>query len=288
MPARLLLPVAAAAVLAAALAACAASASQPLAPASASAPSPQATAPRPVPSGQPTAIPIWTSPDWVSGAPGNCRHADPCVFTGETYRTAGRTAFLPGLTMFIPATWYSGEHYAGEFSLNNPSFHDSDVLFWRDIVPVASDGSVIAAPSTVAGILHWLQSDRRLVVTEPQQVTIGHGLAATTVVVTVAKGTANMDPGCLALPNKATCFPILTDPARWDGAWWIASAHSERLFLAMIGPASAQHLFVVAVVGSTFDRGPETAPTPDAERERLEAAVQPILDSLDVSNVTFN
>ena len=144
-------------------------------------------------------------------------------------------------------------------------------------------------PSTVAGITAWLRADSQLVVTGPIEAVIGKGLDSTTFVVEVADGAVNKDPECAAMPAKPTCFPILTDPAHWgEGAWWVASTHSTRYYLATIGPDTNRHLLVVAVVGSTMDPGPHVEAAPAAERLRFEEAVAPILDSLDVSGVTFN
>ena len=109
-------------------------------------------------------------------------------------------------------------------------------------------------------------------------VTFGKGLDATTIVVDVPDATVNKDHVCDFSP-KAACFHILTDPAHWDGAWKVASIESSRYYLADIGPVSNRHLLVVALVAQA---------NPAAERLRLEKAVAPILDSLDVSRVTFN
>lgn len=81
-------------------------------------------------------------------------------------------------------------------------------------------------------------------------------------------------------------FGILTDPMFWESSWLTASFHATRLYLASIGPSSSPHLLLVAVVGSTLP--PSTQTDPFVELERIEAAVQPIVDSLDVSQVTFN
>jgi hypothetical protein len=230
---------------------------------------------------EPTPIPIWTGPaDRVPGAPGQCSPSGPCQFTAGTYQTYGRWAFLPGLTMYIPDGWKSTEQDAGEFNLINPDFPDGNGLFfWRDVIPVEPDGThIMTVPSTVAGITSWLTANHRLRVSDPMEVVIGKGLATTTFVVDVAGGTVNKDHACDFAP-KAACFPILTDPAHWDGAWTVASTESSRYYLATIGPVSNRHLLVVALVARA---------DPAAERLRFEKAVAPILDSLDVSRVTFN
>ena len=230
---------------------------------------------------EPTPIPIWTGPqDRVPGAPGQCDSQTPCQFTAGTYQTYGRWAFLPGLTMDIPDGWKSMEQDAGEFSLFNPDFPEGNGLFfWRDMIPVEPDGThITTVPSTVAGITSWLTANHRLRVSDPMKVVIGKGLATTTMVVDVPEGTVNKDHPCDFAP-KAACFNILTDPAHWDGAWTVASTESSRYYLAAIGPDSDRHLLVVALVAQA---------DPASERLRFEKAVAPILDSLDVSRVTFN
>ena len=217
----------------------------------------------------------------MPGAPSQCdTPGQPCQFTAGTYQTYGRWAFLPGLTMSIPDGWTSTEQDAGEFNLQNPDFPEgSGLFFWRDVIPVAPDGThITTVPSTVAGITDWLRADTQLVVSHPRERVIGKGLHTTTFVVEVAHGAVNKAPECAAV--KATCFPILTDPERWgDGAWTVASTESSRYYLATIGPSSNRHLLVVALVAQA---------DPAAERLRFEKAVAPILDSLDVSRVTFN
>jgi hypothetical protein len=238
-----------------------------------------------------TPIPIWTGPEYrVQGAPGQCGGpSGPCQFAAGTYQTYGRWAFLPGLTMSVPDGWKSTEQDAGEFNLVNPDFPDSGLFFWRDMIPVQPDGTrLTTVPSTVAGISDWLKANAQLVVSDQKEAVIGEGLETTTFVVEVADGAVNKDPGCAAKPAKPTCFPILTDPAHWEGAWWVASTHSTRYYLATVGPDTNRHLLVVAVVGSTMDPGPHVEADPAAERLRFEKAVAPILDSLDVSRVTFN
>lgn len=239
-----------------------------------------------------TPIPIWTGTEYrVSGAPGNCGDPGrPCEFTAAAYQTSGRWAFLPGLATYIPDGWKSTEQDAGEFNLLNPDFPDSGVYFWRDMIPVRPDGTLITdVPSTVAGITDWFTANKQLAVTVPVEVIIGKGLHTTTFVVDVADGVANMDPGCDEKPTKPACFPILTDPAHWQGgAWWVASTHRTRYYLATIGQETDRHLLLVVVVGSIMEPGPHVEANPAAELMRLEKAAAPILDNLDVSHVTFN
>ena len=229
-----------------------------------------------------TPIPIGTGPsEQTPGAPGQCSSGRPCQFKAGTYQTYGRSAFLPGLTMFIPDGWTSTAQDAGEFNLINPDFAEgSGLFFWRDLIPVEPDGTYIpTVPSTVAGISTWLRANHRLRISDPMEVVIGKGLTTTTMVVDVPDATVNKDHECADIAPKAACFPLLRDPAHWDGAWTVVSGESSRYYLADIGPASDRHLLVVALVAQA---------DPDGERLRFEKAVAPILDSLDASHVRFN
>lgn len=242
-------------------------------------------------SAQATPIPIVTHPNECSdGAPCWCSGDEPCQFEGETYATFGRWAFLPGLTMTIPAGWYSTAQEAAEFNVLHPDQGDSGLLFWRDMIPVALDGSPITSvPSTPQGLTDWFTTNPNLIVSEPESVTIGHGIEATTFTFTTAPDAPNQDPTCPDYPPGANvCFGIFTMGSGFvtDVMGDATSFLATRLYLASIGPSSSPHLLVVAVVGSTLP--PSTQTDPFVELERFEAAVQPILDSLDVSDVTFN
>jgi hypothetical protein len=239
-----------------------------------------------------TPIPIGTDLELEcsTGAPCHCAPDSPCQFAEGTYATFGRWAFLPGLTMAIPGGWTSTEQDAGEFNLLHTSY-PGGLYFWRDMVPVDPEGHLIAGiPSTPEALTDWMTSNPDLIVTEPAAVTIGHGVQATTFTFVTAPGARNMDPeNCPPFPPgaAATCFAVFTDPAHWGtGSWWVASAHATRLYLASIGPAANPHLLVVAVQGTV--EPPSTETDHFVELERIEAGVQPILDSLDVSRVTFN
>jgi hypothetical protein len=236
-----------------------------------------------------TPIPIGTDLNECSaGSPCHCTPDKPCQFGGGTYATSGQWAFLPGLTVTIPSGWHSTEQDAGEFNVLNTRYGNSGLFFWRDMIPTDPDGNQLAAvPSTPQGLADWFKANPNLTVTDPESVTIGRGIEATTFTFTTAPGARNTDPGCPDYPpGAAVCFGVFTDPVRWDGSWYTASAHATRLYLASIGPDTSPHLLVVAVLGTI--EAPSTETDPVAELERIEAAVQPILDSLDVSKVTFN
>jgi hypothetical protein len=191
--------------------------------------------------------------------------------------------------MAIPGGWYSTEQDAGEFNVLHTRHGQGGLFFWRDMIPVDPEGNQLDVPSTPEALTGWFTTNPNLIVTNPELVTIGHGIETTTFTFVAAPGAPNTDPeGCPNYPpGAAVCFGIFTDPEHWgDGSWYIASAQATRLYVVSIGPDASPHLFVVAVVGSIEDPSIETDPF--VELERIEAAVQPILDSLDVSKVTFN
>jgi len=238
-----------------------------------------------------TPIPIGTDvdSDCSTGAPCACTHESPCEFAGGTYSTFGRWAFLPGLTMAIPGGWTSTEQDAGEFNLLHPNYGQGGLFFWRDMTPVDLDGTLLLdVPATPQGLTNWFTTNPNLTVSAPEAVTIGRGIEATTFTFATAPGPPNPNPGdCPDYPpGFAVCFPLMTDPAHWEGSWDIASAHATRLYLASIGPAASPHLLLVAVLGTI--EAPSTETDRFVELERIEAGVQPILDSIDVSTVTFN
>lgn len=112
-------------------------------------------------SAQATPIPIGTDPDECdAGPPCDCSGDAPCQFEGGTYATFGRWAFLPGLTMGIPAGWYSTAQEAGEFVLEHPDYGDNALFFWRDMIPVDLDGSHVAdVLSTPRGLTDWFTAN---------------------------------------------------------------------------------------------------------------------------------
>jgi hypothetical protein len=192
--------------------------------------------------------------------------------------------------MAIPGGWSSNEQDAGEFNLLHPRYGAGGLFFWRDMIPVDIEGNrLIDVPSTPQALTEWFTANPNLTVTDPESVTIGHGIEATTFSFTTAPGAVNpnQDPECPDYPpGAAVCFELITDPVHWGGNWATASAHATRLYLAAIGPDSSPHLLLVAVLGTV--EAPSIETDPFVELERIEAAVQPLLDSLDVSEVTFN
>ena len=209
------------------------------------------------------------------------------------YYTEGRYAFLPGLTFTLPTGWSSLGNEAGELELYpDAGGGGSEILIWRDLVPWIDGRAVVDAATDPRSWVERLASDPRLVVSSPKQVVLGQwldarsstgtqtDLGALAVTVGISKRAANEMQDC---PGTA-CIQIFTDATHWEEPFDIGRDQMDgsgcpctvaiRLYLASIGDPSNPHLFVVAL--QTY--GPND--TREASLAELEAAAQPVLDSL--------
>ncbi len=215
----------------------------------------------------------------------------------NTYYTAGTWAFLPGLTFTLPVGWSSLSNEAGELDLNPTADGTNDIMIWRDVVPWVGDRAAIELPSDPEAWVERLRSDPRLVVSEPKRVVIGSRIDATVtnggrndlnaiaVTVEIAPDAANEESDC----PGAACVAILIDPQHWAEPFGIARDQMDvagcpctatfTFYFASIGYASHPHLLVVTL--SAFGPNAES----EADMARLQAAAQPILDSLIVPPV---
>jgi hypothetical protein len=138
--------------------------------------------------------------------------------------------------------WSIHEDSTGEFALTLDAAQDNSVLFWEDVYPIEQNKRVPGVPMTVKGLLGWLQKTPRLDVSAPRPGTIGSGVPATVVDVTVAKGAKNEDPGC---PSPA-CILWLNYP-QWDASWGIAEPQVQRFYLSDVSYGGRKHLFIAVV-----------------------------------------
>jgi hypothetical protein len=158
------------------------------------------------------------------------------------------------------------------------------LLFWRDIVAVDPTGQAAAGVgATPQELADFLADHPDLIVSQRGTATIGNAIPAITLVMRVNPAGPSDDP--TDCPGDHCAFP-LTNPAFWDGPLGITvnssedanqacpCSHALRLYLASIGSASDPHMFVVAVM--------VYAPDPDADLARFQAAVQPIIDSVQI------
>ena len=207
-----------------------------------------------------------------------------------TYYTAGEWAFLPGLTFTLPAGWSSLSNDAADLELHRTGDDHNEIVFWRDVVPWLDGRAAIDAASDPEAWVARLAADPCLDVSEPERVTLGSwtdllidqpaDLQAIAVSVGIAGEPAYEMAGC---PDSGR-VEILADPIHWGGAFTIGGdemnepgcpcSSVQRLYFASIGYVSHPHLLVVVLqsFGPNGDRA--------AEMASLQAAAQPILDSL--------
>lgn len=213
-------------------------------------------------------------------------------FAPGTYVTDGRWAFLRGLQVTLLAGWSSSEQDAGEFNLHRVTDPNANrvLLFWRDVEAVDQNGKV--APNvgkTPADLTAFLSRDPSVIATAPENVTIGDGIRAISIVITVSPKAVLPSPNdCPGL----TCAGPLRDFKHWDGVFGITinsnedptlgcpCSHAARLSFATIGGASDPHTFVVAVL--------VYGPDPKAALAAFQTQVQPIIDSLRIPAVVDN
>jgi len=110
------------------------------------------------------------------------------------------------------------------------------------VYPIEHDQRVAGVPMTVKGLLGWLQKTPQLDVSAPRHGTIGRGLPATVVDVSIAKDAKNEDPDCPA----STCILWLDFP-QWDGNWGIAEPQIQRFYLSDVSYGGRKHLFIAVV-----------------------------------------
>jgi hypothetical protein len=238
--------------------------------------SPRSTKPSPS-----EASPAGPIPLLVGCSPGFSRCED---LPAGTYVTSGTYAFMPGLMVTVPAGWSSAEQDAGEFNLHavDDTNLNNVLMFWRDVVAAGPTGDPVAGiGATPQDLADFLASDPSLIVSDRRIATVGVGIRAITLVISVNPTGPMDDPeDC---PGDRCAFPLI-DASHWDGAFAITvnsfedpelacpCSHAVRLYLASIGSASDPHTFVVAVA--------VYSPDTDAELTRFEADVQPIIDSV--------
>ena len=71
-------------------------------------------------------------------------------------------------------------------------------MFVRDPVPARSDARPLTnVPNTPDGLAGWFARNTDFVVSKPERVMIGHGLAAMTFTISVSPAGQNDDPDCL-------------------------------------------------------------------------------------------
>lgn len=201
--------------------------------------------------------PLGTSPPWQSRCELGCQGP----MAAGTFTSVG---FLPGLQIeFTDDSWFNSGDYADEieFDAGQNTFR-----FWKQPGASSEAGDLLNdVPRTVNGLTDWFVSNPDMVVSDPEQVTIGDGIDATTFTFAVSNTNVNVDPGC---PVRS-CLNVL----------WINQGHvfgigygsAERVYLFTVGTGTDARTMVVSL-----DSANEHA------LELLTGEIQPILASLRV------
>ena len=208
-----------------------------------------------------------------------------------TYYTAGEWAFLPGLTFTLPAGWSSLSNDAADLELHRTGDDHNEIVVWRDVVPWLDGRAAVDVASDPEAWVARLAGNPCLDVSEPEQLVLGSwidlltdqqaDLQAISVSVGIAAEPAYEMAGC----SGDGRVEILSDPMHWGGRAFTIGGDEmnepgcpcssvQRLYFASIGYVSHPHLLVV-VLQSYGPNGDL-----DAEMAGLQAAAQPILDSL--------
>lgn len=181
------------------------------------------------------ARPIPTAPPWQSQCELGCQGpVAPGTFTSAD--------FLPGLTLtFTDETWFNTADHPDELEFDR-TLNSNVLRFWHTAEASSETGEPLQdVPRTPSGMTDWFVGNGDMVVSPPEAVTIGDGIAATTFTLRISETNVNVDPGC---PVRS-CLNVL----------WINEGHvfaigygeAVRLFLFSIGTGSEAHTIVISL-----------------------------------------
>lgn len=174
-----------------------------------------------------------TPPPWQSRCEPGCQGP---IGSG-TFTSAG---FIPGLRMtFADDSWFNTADYPDEIEFDTS---DSALRFWQNPGAASETGDLLDdIPRTVDGLTDWFISNPDMVVSDPEEITIGDGIVAKTFTFDVSDTNVNDDPGC----PVSSCLNVL----------WINEGHvfgigyhsGERLYLFKIGKGTDARTVVVSL-----------------------------------------
>ena len=206
-----------------------------------------------------------------------CHEGAHCEITAGEYVTPTPEGFWPGLALTIGSGWFSSEEDVGELALHPSSQPNDAILFWSDVVAIASStgGNGIAGIKAVEGVgttpdelLGYFTGNRDYkVLAGPDPLTTAGGLTGTTITMTTSS-TANFgDRDC---PDNPRCSAFVRDPVHWGSEFFaIGGDEVVRMFLTSFAAAGASHTLIIAL------------DAPNAtELERFAGDAQPIIDSV--------
>ena len=185
---------------------------------------------------------------------------EPGAVPKGTYKTV--YFFAGQMKLTFEDGWTIDEDSTGELSAAEAKHPDLRVIFWEDIFPTRfKEGTrqLAGVPVTADGVVGWLRNNRNLVVTAPRQGSIGSGLPASVVDVSVSRKAKNDDPECPAKP----CANFLGYP-QWGEPYGIAGRGVTRFWFSDVKYGGNSHLFVAAVEG--VDKAQLDAGLPGGEK----------------------
>jgi len=199
-----------------------------------------------------------------------CGDIEDCRLRAGTYVTSGTYPFMRGLKFTVPDGWISPYHALGELALQPPGFDDYGLFLSRDAVAVPGHRKLVVDPTADASELAaWIARHPDLTVSTPEEVLIGDGIQATTLVVSVGPDAESDDPQC---PTRA-CVDFIQSWGQ-EHALGMADGQFVRLYLADIRSASSPHMLMVNLY----------APG-EAQLDSLTELARPVLESLVVPDV---
>ena len=171
---------------------------------------------------------------------------------------------MPGLeTTFADDAWFNTADHADEIEFDSA---DSALRFWQTARASSEQGDPLPdVPPTPEGLTAWFAANPDMVVSEPEAVTLGDGIAATALTMRISDTDVNVDPGCPS--GVRSCLNVL-----WidDGhVFAIGCGAAVRLHLLTVGTGSDARTIVISL----------DAPD-DSQLAATTARVAPILKGL--------
>jgi hypothetical protein len=214
----------------------------------------------------------------------------------DTYETWGWAAFMPGLTLTLPAGWSTFEQDAGEFELHQAADVNavSQIYFWSDVVAWVHGAPRPELGTTTDALATYLLSDSRLTVAEgPARTFNVRGQDSLSVTGTVqarsfsviVSNSAVTDPEVAFDCPAEACIGLLTDSVHWAGAKPFEllrnmpvddpdclCSQAMRLYVATVGSDLDPHMLAIALSTSGADAVQALS--------EWEAQVEPIIASV--------
>ena len=200
----------------------------------------------------------------------HCSETTPCSLAAGTWTTGGAYAFIPGMSITVPAGWSSREANAGELKLVPTEQPDDAIFLWKDVVAIesrpANPAVLPGVPGTPDGLTASFRKNPDFVST-PTSTTIAGDVPALTYTLAVSPTAAYASRGC---PSYPTCANILKDPVHWTTDFYAIGAPAIiRLYLATVGSGTDRHTLVISLDA-----------TDPAALERLTVSAAPIIAGL--------